>query len=114
MLLVALIPPPAPPEMAAPAYQGMLGGDWEVRAYREAADVPDDVAAEAEYLMPAASQRVDAALLSRMPKLRMIQVPGHGYDHVSIEDAAAAGVPVCSVASSGAEAHTVAEMAILL
>ena len=114
MQLVALIPPPAPPEIAAPAYQGMLGDDWVVHAYRDAADVPDDIAVAADYLMPAASQRVDAALLSRMPNLRMIQVPGHGYDHVSITDAAAAGVPVCSVASSGAEAHTVAEMAILL
>jgi phosphoglycerate dehydrogenase-like enzyme len=113
-LLVALIPPPSPPEIAAPAYQGMLGDGWEVQAYREQADVPDEVAAEAEYLMPAASQRVDASLLGRMPKLRMVQVPGHGYDHVSLADATAAGVPVCSVASSGAEAHTVAEMAMLL
>ncbi|MEX2457603.1 MAG: NAD(P)-dependent oxidoreductase [Actinomycetota bacterium] len=114
MLLVALIPPPSPPEIAAPAYQGMLGEGWEVRAFREQGEVPDDVAAEAEFLMPAASQGVDASLLSRMPRLRMVQVPGHGYDHVSLADAAAAGVPVCSVASSGAEAHTVAEMAILL
>ncbi len=113
-LLVALVPPPAPPELAGPGYEGMLGDGWHVHAYRDGADVPDDVAAEAEYLMPAAPQRVDAALLSRMPKLRMVQVPGHGYDHVSVSDANAAGVPVCSVASSGAEAHTVAEMAILL
>jgi phosphoglycerate dehydrogenase-like enzyme len=113
-LLVALVPPPAPPELAGPGYEGMLGEGWQVRAYRDGADVPDDVAAEAAYLMPAAPQRVDAALLSRMPKLRMVQVPGHGYDHVSVADANAAGVPVCSVASSGAEAHTVAEMAILL
>lgn len=96
------------------AYGGMLGSEWEVHAYRDQEDVPDDVASRAEYVLAAAGPVVDARLIKRAPHLRLIQIPGHGFDHVSLEDAAAAGVPVATVASSGAEAHTVAEMAILL
>jgi phosphoglycerate dehydrogenase-like enzyme len=48
-------------------------------------DVPDDVAEEAEFVMAAASQRVDKTLLGRAPGLRMIQIPGHGFDHVDLD-----------------------------
>jgi len=64
--------------------------------------------------MAAASQTVDGSLLARAAKLRLVQVPGHGFDHVDMAACAAAGVPVCTVASSGAESHTVAELALLL
>ena len=100
--------------MASTAYGGMLGPEWTVRGFREQLDVPDDVAAEMEFLLPAANQEVDASLIKRAPKLRFIQIPGHGFDHVSVEDATAAGVPVATIASAGAESHTVAEMAFLL
>jgi phosphoglycerate dehydrogenase-like enzyme len=113
-LLIALVPPPSPPEAAAMAYGGMLGDGWTVHAFRDQEDVPDDVAEEAEFVMAAASQRVDKTLLGRAPRLRMIQIPGHGFDHVDLDACAAAGVSVCTVASSGAESHTVAEMALLL
>jgi phosphoglycerate dehydrogenase-like enzyme len=114
MLAVALVPPSADPKIAEAAYPAVLGEGWTVRAYNEAAEVPDAVAAEAEFLLPPPPRTVDASLLKRMPKLRLIQVPGHGYDHVNLDDARAAGVPVATVAGSGAEAHTVAEMAIIL
>ena len=93
------------------AYGGLLGEEWTVHSFREESDVPDDAAAAAEFVMAAASQRV-SALFSRAPHLRLVQIPGHGYDHVDL--AAAGDVPVCTVASSGAESHTVAEMALLL
>lgn len=114
MLVVALVPPPSDPQLAMAAYGGMLGSGWTVHGYRDQEEVPDEVAAEAEFLLAAAGPAVDARLIKRAPKLRLIQIPGHGFDHVNLEDAAAAGVPVATVASSGAEAHTVAEMAILL
>jgi phosphoglycerate dehydrogenase-like enzyme len=113
-LVIALVPPPSPPEAAAMAYGGMLGDGWNVHGFREQDDVPDEVAGEAEFVMAAASQRVDKALLGRAPRLRMIQIPGHGFDHVDLDACAGAGVVVCTVASSGAESHTVAEMALLL
>src|SRR5205823_10652614 len=96
------------------AYGGMLGEGWTAHGFRSQDDVPDEIAAEAEYLLPASPQRVDGELLSRAPRLRLVQVPGHGYDHVDLDACAQAGVPVCTVASSGAESHTGAEMALLL
>lgn len=114
MLLIGIVPPPSDPALASGAYGGMLGDGWEVKAFNASEQIPDDVAGEAEFLVVPPPLAVDAATLGRMPKLRLVQVPGHGYDHVDLAAAAAAGVPVATIASSGAEAHTVAEMAILL
>ena len=114
MLLIGIVPPPADPSMASMAYGGMLGEGWEVVAYNDPAEIPDDVGAEAEFLIAPPPASVDAAVIARMPKLRLIQVPGHGFDHIDVAAATAAGIPVATIASSGAEAHTVAEMAILL
>ena len=114
MLLIGIVPPPAEPSMASMAYGGMLGEGWRVEAYNDPRDIPDDVAGEAEFLVAPPPMAVDAAVIAKMPKLRLIQVPGHGFDHVDVAAANAAGVPVATIASSGAEAHTVAEMAILL
>ena len=96
------------------AYGGMLGEGWTVRAFRDQDDVPDEVAADAEFVMAASPQPVDARLLKRAPKLRLIQVPGHGFDHVNLDDARSASVEVATIASAGVESHTVAEMALLL
>ena len=115
MLLIGIVPPPSDPELASVAYGGMLGEGWEVKAFNAPSEIPDDLAGEAEFLVvPPGSGTIDAAALSRMPKLRLVQVPGHGYDHIDVAAAASSGVPIATVASSGAEAHTVAEMAILL
>ena len=112
--MIAIVPPPAEPSMASMAYGGMLGEGWRVEAFNDPREIPDDVAGEAEFLVVPPPAPIDAGLLSRMQKLRLIQVPGHGFDHVDVAAASAAGVPVATIASSGAEAHTVAEMAILL
>ena len=114
MLLIAIVPVPADPSLASVAYGGMLGDGWEVKAFNDPRDIPDDVAREAEFLVAPPPAPLDASVIGRMPKLRLIQVPGHGFDHVDVAAASAAGVPVATIASSGAEAHTVAEMAILL
>jgi len=113
--LIGVVPPPADPSLASMAYGGMLGDGWEVAAFGSIADISDEAAANAEFLMaPPGAGTVDAAFFSRAPGIRLVQVPGHGFDHVNLADAAAAGVPVATVMSSGAEAHTVAEMAVLL
>jgi len=95
------------------AYGGLLGDEWSVHAFRDEADVPTEVAAGTEFLVAAAAQRV-SRLFARAPMLRLVQIPGHGFDHVDLSAAARTGVPVCTVASSGAESHTVAELALLL
>lgn len=114
-MLIAIVPPPSDPALASMAYGGMLGDGWEVKAFNTLEDVPDDVAAEAEFLVvPPGASQVDAQFLNRATRLRLVQVPGHGFDHVDVAAATAAGIPVATIASSGAEAHTVAEMTILL
>lgn len=114
MLLIGIVPPPSDPTLASVAYAGMLGEGWEVEGYNAVEDIPDDVAADAEFIVAPPPVELDARFFKRAPRLRLVQVPGHGFDHINVADAAAAGVPVATVASSGAEAHTVAEMAILL
>jgi len=114
VLLLALIPPPADPSLAIFAYGGLLGEDWEVRGFRGQEEVPDDVAARAEFVVVPPPLAVDARLLARAHRLRLIQVPGHGFDHINLTDARGAGVPVATVVSSGAETHTVAEMTMVL
>jgi phosphoglycerate dehydrogenase-like enzyme len=114
MLLVALVPPPSEPSLASAFYGGTLGEGWAVMGFASQDDVPDGVAAEAEFIVAPPPMTVDARFIRRAPRLRLIQVPGHGFDHINLADARAAGVPVATVASSGAEAHTVAEMTILL
>ncbi|MFQ5665557.1 MAG: NAD(P)-dependent oxidoreductase [Candidatus Binatia bacterium] len=114
VLLVALIPPPSDPSLGSAFYGSLLGEGWTVKGFRGQDDIPDDVAAQVEFVVAPPPAAIDARLITRAPKLRLIQVPGHGVDHIHIEHARAAGVPVATVASSGAEAHTVAEMTILL
>jgi phosphoglycerate dehydrogenase-like enzyme len=110
---VVLVASPHDPAVAEPFFGYLLGDGWTVRGFSSQDDVPDDVAGEAEFVIAALSP-TGAPLIGRAPKLRLIQVPGHGYDHVDVPAARAAGVPVATVASSGAEAHTVAEWAILM
>ncbi|TMK54986.1 MAG: hypothetical protein E6G59_01070 [Actinobacteria bacterium] len=113
MKAIALVQPPHEPAMAGTFFGYLLGEGWEVKGFGAQEDVPDDVAAETEFIL-AALARVDASLIDRCRKLRLIQVPGHGFEHVDVEAARAAAVPVATVASSGAEAHTVAEWTILM
>ena len=103
MLLIGIVPPPSDPALASGAYGGMLGADWEVEAFNAPHEIPDDVAAEVEFLVVPPPAAIEAATLARMPKLRLIQVPGHGFDHIDLVAAAAAGVPVATVAIGGAE-----------
>src|SRR5438067_1907716 len=113
MKAIALVQPPHEPAMAGTFFGYLLGDGWDVEGFGAQEDVPDDVAAETEFIL-AALAPVDGSLIRRCPKLRLIQVPGHGFEHVDVDAARAAGVPVATVASSGAEAHTVAEWAILM
>lgn len=113
MKAIVLVQPPHDPAVAGPFFKHLLGDGWETFAYATQDEVPDEVAAEAEFLI-AALATVDARLIKRCPKLKLIQTPSHGFEHISLSDAASAGVPVATIAGSGAEAHTVAEWAIVM
>jgi len=87
-----------------------LGDAWDVIG----AASPDDdlVALESADAMLVALTELNAAAIEKASSLAVIQTPSHGFDHVDIEAAAARGIPVCNVGTSGAEAGTVAEHAI--
>ncbi|GAA3443787.1 2-hydroxyacid dehydrogenase [Planomonospora venezuelensis] len=60
-------------------------------------------------LVPVTAGHLDAA-----GALELVQCSSHGYEHVDTEAAARRGVPVCTIGSSGAEVHSVAEQAFAL
>jgi phosphoglycerate dehydrogenase-like enzyme len=112
MRLLALFPARMNPSGIAQFIASAVGDGWDVTG---AAAPDDDLAAleEAEAILVALSE-VHAAAIDKAPKLRFIQTPSHGFDHVDIDAAAARGIPVSNVGTSGAEAGTVAEHAMLL
>jgi phosphoglycerate dehydrogenase-like enzyme len=66
--------------------------------------------AEAEFFV---GGRVDQALLEQMPKLRMVQMPGVGYEKIDVEACQRRGVPVAITPEgtvTGVAEHTVMMM----
>ena len=113
MNAIVLVRPPYDPAVAGPFFGHLLGDGWTVEAAAGQDDVSDASAARADVIITALVP-VDGALFKRCPRLKLVQTPSHGYEHIDLADARAAGVPVATIASSGAEAHTVAEWAILV
>lgn len=112
MRLLALFPARMNPEGIAQFVAASLGEDWRVTG---AGAADDDLAAleEADAILTALVE-VSAATIDKAAQLHLIQTPSHGFDHVDIDAAASRGIPVCNVGTSGAEAGTVAEHAMLL
>lgn len=112
MKLLALFPSRMNPQGIAEFVGASLGADWEVTG---AGDADEDIAAlEAADAILVALVDLPQAAIDKAQRLRLIQTPSHGFDHVAIEAAASRGVAVCNVGTSGAESGTVAEHAMLL
>jgi phosphoglycerate dehydrogenase-like enzyme len=110
--LLALFPSRLNPQGIAEFVSASLGDDWEVTG---AADPTDDLQAlEQSDAILVALAEVSSSVIEKASNLRFIQTPSHGFDHIDIDTAAARGIPVCNVGTSGAEAGTVAEHAMLL
>ncbi|MGH2760569.1 MAG: 2-hydroxyacid dehydrogenase, partial [Actinomycetota bacterium] len=110
--LLALFPERMNPQGIGQFVASVLGDGWHVTG----AGTPDDdlgALEEADAILVALVE-VQAAAIDKAAKLRLIQTPSHGFDHIDIDAAAERGVPVCNVGTSGAEAGTVAEHAMLL
>ncbi|MBG0827518.1 phosphoglycerate dehydrogenase [Planomonospora sp. ID67723] len=60
-------------------------------------------------LVPVTAGHLDAA-----PALELVQCSSHGYEHVDVAAARRHGVPVCTIGSSDAELHSVAEQTFAL
>jgi phosphoglycerate dehydrogenase-like enzyme len=110
--LLALFPSRMNPEGIAEFVGATLGDAWTVTG---AGSVDDDLPAleDADAILVALVD-VDIAAIDKAPKLRLIQTPSLGFDHVDIDAAAVRGIAVANVGTSGAEAATVAEHAMLL
>ncbi len=110
--LLSLFPARLNPDGIASFVGATLGDDWEVVG---AADPEDDLQAlESSDAILVALADVTGPVIDKASNLRFIQTPSHGFDHIDIDSAAARGIAVCNVGTSGAEAGTVAEHAMLL
>jgi phosphoglycerate dehydrogenase-like enzyme len=56
--------------------------------------------------------KIDASLCEKMKKVRLIQQPSTGYDHIDVEACAKRGIPVANI--GGANAVSVAEHTVML
>jgi phosphoglycerate dehydrogenase-like enzyme len=112
MKLLALFPSRMNPQGIAQFVASTLGDGWDVVGAGDAEeDLPTLEAADAILV---ALRDVRAPAIEKAHALRIIQAPSHGFDHVDVDAAASRGVAVCNVGTSGAEAGTVAEHAMLL
>ena len=98
---------------SADRFAQLLGRDVEVVAVEDVGDDGGrhlrDADAVVTVFAPVTAEHIAAA-----PRLRLVQCPSHGFDHVDLDAAASRGIAVCNVGTSGAEAHNVAEHTMLL
>ena len=95
-------------------FADLLGPGFDVVAVRDDVAVDggrhlEDADAIVTVFAPVTAEHVTAA-----PRLRMVQCPSHGFDHVDLDATTGRGIAVCNVGTSGAEAHNVAEHTLLL
>jgi phosphoglycerate dehydrogenase-like enzyme len=100
------------PQGIASFVASQLGDGWEVVG---AADAEEDLPTlETADAVLTAIVELRAPAIEKAHGLRIVQTPSHGFDHIDIDAAASSGIAVCNVGTSGAEAGTVAEHAMLL
>lgn len=110
--LLALFPHRMNPHGIASFVASQLGDAWEVTG---AGDAEEDLPAlEAADAILVAITELRAPAIGKAQALRIVQTPSHGFDHIDLDAASARDVVVCNVGTSGAEAGTVAEHAMLL
>jgi phosphoglycerate dehydrogenase-like enzyme len=112
MKLLALFPDRMNPKGIASFVASQLGTSWEVIG---AGDPEEDLPTlEAADAILTAIVELQAPAIEKAQALHMIQTPSHGFDHIDLDAAASREVVVCNVGTSGAEAGTVAEHAMML
>jgi hydroxypyruvate reductase len=76
---------------------GALADRFEIIRLWQAQDARAVIDARGAEVVATLASRVDAALLDRLPNLRLIAVPGAGYEQVDVAAARARGVTVANV-----------------
>ncbi|MEQ8967028.1 MAG: C-terminal binding protein [Azospirillaceae bacterium] len=85
---------------------------FEIHRLRDSADLPRESLAACDALLVWHEIDVDAALIARMPRCRVIVRAGVGFDRIDIAAAGRAGIPVCNTPDYGTS--EVADHAIAL
>jgi phosphoglycerate dehydrogenase-like enzyme len=81
-----------------------LGGAdtaWKIFRGRRLEDIPADDLATADGLVTWHVMKIDADFIARMPKCRVIVRAGVGYEHIDLDAAGRAGIPVCNTPDYG-------------
>jgi len=99
------------PASAVDLLQGIDGWTVDMRAGRPRAEILDAVAG-ADALIVRSATKVDAELLARAPRLRVVARAGTGVDNVDLEAASTRGIVVMN--APGANSVSVAEHACAL
>ncbi len=86
--------------------------DFEIHRVRDASDLPAASLARCDAMLVWHEVRIDAALIARLDRCRVIVRGGVGFDHIDLEAAGAAGIPVCNTPDYGTS--EVADHAIAL
>ncbi len=100
------------PESSERMLGGALSDRFEVIRLWEAADPDELLAARGPDVVASLALRLDASLLERLPNLRLVVVPGAGYEHVDLAAARARGVRVAN--AGDAHSADVADHAVAL
>ncbi len=92
---------------------GQIPEGWEAVYCLEMTDRERLAAAgDADYLYTGSTTEVGRELIDHMPRLRLIQAEGVGFDRIDLAAAAARKIPVCNCA--GTNAGAVAEHTVML
>ncbi len=102
--------------LLSPTWEHLLDGAlderFEIIRLWETQDPDAMLAMRGDEVVATLTTRLDAALLDRLPNLRLIAVPGAGYEHVAVDAARARGIIVAN--SGGAHSADVADHAVAL
>jgi phosphoglycerate dehydrogenase-like enzyme len=86
--------------------------DWTICRERDVSRLPIDALAQADGIVSWHEMPIDAAFIAKIPKCRVIVRAGVGFDHIDLEAAGRAGIPVCNTPDYGTS--EVADHAIAL
>lgn len=83
--------------------RALAGPEFDFAIHRERTldRLPGDVLARCDALLVWNEMPIDAALIGRAANCRIISRAGVGFDHIDLEAAAAAGIPVCNTPDYG-------------
>jgi D-3-phosphoglycerate dehydrogenase len=75
--------------------------DWEIHRSPSGATIPAESLAACDAIVVWHELVIDRALIARLKRCRIIVRAGVGFDHIDLEAAAEAGIPVCNTPDYG-------------